>query len=524
MTDSGREVLRSLGLDALVEILETTAYGVCITGDDHRWVYVNPAGARILGRPFEEIRGRDYLLHFAEHEREVLMRLEAEQRQGDTEFYTNTIVQPDGTERLMTWSGTVVEVDGNELAPAIFHETTPVHRARRTAAELAASEHAGALDSLVQEALRGSRAAAAVLLLEHSSGELWVAASAGAAPGLPVQVAQSRALLSDLPGTDDLARGRSVFLSDGSVRFAGNPRTATWVAGLAEDDWSGAVHFGIRCDGRTTGCLVVLLPSSLTSPSEAEVAHWSSMADQIGVVVGAELIREHVSAHSALTERSRIARDLHDSVSQALFSLHARAQVIRRAFAVDDRDLALEAAEDLELLARRATAELRELLGELRPSADGCDLGATLRDLAAEVTRLDGLPVEVAFSPATLPPLPAELGQHVHRIVREALHNTVKHAGADSASVCATVDRDRLTVEVRDDGRGFDVGVAGDGFGQHTMRERARLCGGRLRVVSSPGAGTTVALDVPLDRGARRAAPVRVRVGQLSSSYTESKR
>jgi PAS domain S-box-containing protein len=494
VTDSSRDVLRSLGLEALLDILETTSYGVCVTGPQHTWVYLNPAGAELFGGSFEELRGRDYLQHFPDHERDVLLRLEGEQREGDTEFYTNTVVRPDGSERRMTWSGTVVEVDGVELAPAIFHETTPPASTRRDAST---KDRSLALAALVEDAVADSRATAGVLLLEDATGELRVAAAAGGRPELSEVVAGSGALLSDLPGTGDLTRGRSVYLSDAADRFGSNPRTERW-APLVSDGWSGAVLFGVRCDGRTAGCLVTTLPDTLTSPSESEVAHWSSIADQIGVVIGAELIREQVSQHSALVERSRIARDLHDSVSQALFSVHARAQVIRRALASDDRGLALEAAEDLELLARQATAELRALVGELRQSEDaGSDVGEALRALAAEVTRLEGLPVEVSFSPATLPLLPAPLGVHVPRIVREALHNTVKHAEASNASVCVTADRDRISVRVHDDGRGFEPG-SNDGFGQHTMRERAELCGGTLTVRSRPGAGTTVALDVPL--------------------------
>ena len=68
-TSESAAVLRSLGLDALVEMIETSGYGVCVTGDDHRWVYLNPTGCRLVGRPFDELRGEDYLLSLPEHER-----------------------------------------------------------------------------------------------------------------------------------------------------------------------------------------------------------------------------------------------------------------------------------------------------------------------------------------------------------------------------------------------------------------------------------------------------------------------
>lgn len=514
MTDrvgrTSAEVLRSLGLDALVRFLETTSYGVCVTGEDHTWVYLNPAAEEILGRPFEELRGADYLLHFPDHERDVLLALEAQQREGDREFYTNTVVQPDGTERSMTWSGTVIEAGGVTLAPAIFHETTPVERARRNAARLTAATVAGVdpevegsiraevVADLIHDTARSTRATSAVLLLEDEAGRLGVAAASGVDDTLGEQLATEPVGLSDLPAVEDLLRGRSVFLSDAADQLRGHPRTQGWVDLLSAQAWSGATFFSVRCEGRLTGCLVVLLPESVTSPSESELLSWTSLADQLGMVLGADRLRRHVWESSALNERSRIARDLHDSVSQALFSLHARAQVIRRALAADDRELALKAAEHLEHLSRQATTELRELVTELRSQRhDAEDLGSALRGIAEEVSRVDGLPVEIGLSPATLPAVDPATAEHITRITREALHNCVKHAGARSARLQVTVTESSLRVRVEDDGCGFDPGATRSGYGRHTMRERAQLLGGELTVASTPGSGTAVALEVP---------------------------
>ena len=167
------QVLRSLGLEALVEIIETIGYAVCITGDEATWAYLNPAGARLVGRSFEELRGTEYLACFAEHERPALLALEEKQREGDTGFYTNTIQRPDGTEVQITWSGTVVTVDGVELAPAFFHEVTDVRRAQVEAAELGASAARNSrggstpavLQAVAQEAVAATRALGAILLL-----------------------------------------------------------------------------------------------------------------------------------------------------------------------------------------------------------------------------------------------------------------------------------------------------------------------------------------------------------------------
>lgn len=504
----GADVLRRLGLEALIEFLETTAYGVCVTGDDHTWVYINPAGERILGRPLTELAGKDYLLHFPPHEREVLLALEATQRTGDTDFYTNTIVREDTDDVQMTWSGTVMHVEGNELAPAIFHETTPVRLAQVSAAELgAAAVRADAepargdvLASLTEEAVAATRASAAVLLCEDERGHLQVAAATGHRPELAAVVASAALGLDDVVTETDLSRGRSVFLSDIADQLAADPQTTGWVEPLCAEPWNGGAVFSVWCDGRAAGFLLAMLPATLTAPSERELALWSSLADQASVALGAQRVRAHVSAHSALSERHRIARDLHDSVSQALFSLHARAQVVRRALAADDPALATEAAQDLELLARQATTEMRALLTEPRPAPEDCaDLVPRLRELADGVHVREGLPVELTVRPADLPPFAATTVEHLARVAGEAVHNAVKHAAATGVRVRVTLEERVLTLVVQDDGRGFDSSETSAGLGQRTMRERAELLGGALEVRSAPGGGTTVRVTVPLD-------------------------
>ncbi|MDX5318592.1 MAG: PAS domain S-box protein, partial [Actinomycetes bacterium] len=250
---SSAEVLRSLGLDALVEIVETIGYGVCVTGDDHTWTYLNPAGARIIGASFEELYGRDYLLSFAEHERAALLALEHKQREGDTGFYTNTVQRPDGQELEMTWSGTVVEVDGVELAPAIFHETSTIRQAQAEAAELGAGavrlaaggSTSEVLTALVTEAVAATRACGALLLLEDAAGWLHVAAAAGLPDRVAEAVAASPARLADLPAGALLLNGRGGFLSDDRERLAGNPTTRPWLDATAGVDWRGAAKIPV---------------------------------------------------------------------------------------------------------------------------------------------------------------------------------------------------------------------------------------------------------------------------------------
>lgn len=502
------QVLRSLGIDAIVEILETIGYGVCVTGDEHTWTYVNPAGARIVGKPFEQLRGEDYLLSFAEHERAALLALEHKQREGDAGFYTNTVVRDDGTELQMTWSGTVVTVDGQEVAPAVFHEVTDVRRAQREAAELGAAavrlargrSTGDVLQALVEEAVAATRGLASMLLVGAPDGELRVVASTGFPQTMADVIRRSPARLDGLPAGDLLVRGRGGFLHDDRDRLAATEATRPWVEALAELDWRGAAKVPVRQDGRVVGVLVVIVPERITAPSESESALWESLADQAEVALGTDRLRHEVSHASATLERERIARDLHDSVNHAIFALQARAQAVERALSRDRLDLAREAAGDLTELARQATTEMRTLLTELREqAAEGPRLHLALRDLADSVSRRDGLLVALAVPETDIVDLPPATVEHLVRIAGEALHNTVKHADARRATVSVTAETGELLLTVEDDGRGFDAALSRSvGHGQRTMRERAELAGGSLSVVSRPGEGTAVVARVPI--------------------------
>ncbi len=507
-TTSSAAVLRGLGLDALVEMLETSGYGVCVTGDDHRWVYLNPAGCRLVGRPFAELQGEDYLLSFPEHERAYLLALETDQRAGDTGFYANTIVRPDGSEVGITWSGSVLHAGGQELAPAIFHPTFGLSGTGQDAMALGASAARIAeggslgdvLGSLAEEAVARSRAVACLALVNCPDGRLALGAGTGVPEGLADAVRDADLRLVDLPGGDLLTSGRLMLLSDGRTRLAASPSTAVvaeLTAGLA---WEGLVQVPLHRGGAIVGCLVLLLPATVTAPTKAELTTWSALGAHASVALADERLREQAAAHAAELERNRLGRDLHDSVSAALFSIHARAQAVQRGLAAGAPDVVAEAARDLEALAKEAVAQLRTTVSGMRRTGEfpGADLADALRDLTHTCSARTGLPVELHLDEA-VPPLDAEVTEHVLRIAGEALHNCVKHADASGATVALTSSGPDVVLTVSDDGRGFDphaVRQAG-GHGQRTMAERAVLCGGSLEVDTAPGRGTRVTVRVP---------------------------
>ena len=215
-------------------------------------------------------------------------------------------------------------------------------------------------------------------------------------------------------------------------------------------------------------------------------------------------LRRQAARAAAAQERHRLGRDLHDSVSSALFALHTRTQVVDRALAAGDLALLAAAAADMQALSGQAIAELRAMVSTMRddtPEPDGGpeqDLAAALERLAATSRSRDGLEVRLRVA-RPLPAVPGETAEHLLRIAAEAVHNCRKHAGTEAVDVELAVRGSELVLIVTDDGRGFDPGtVPGDRHGQRTMRERAVLCGGWLHVDTAPGRGTRVVARLPL--------------------------
>jgi signal transduction histidine kinase len=197
-------------------------------------------------------------------------------------------------------------------------------------------------------------------------------------------------------------------------------------------------------------------------------------------------------------ERNRLARELHDSVSQKLFGLVLNAE---SAATLLDRDPAAAGAQvdGIRELAQQALEELRELIFELRPaSLEEEGLAATLRKHVDMLRRVHGRDVELRISGAAH--TPPETEGEVLRIAQEALNNALRHADAERIELRLAARDRRLTLTVADDGVGFDPaapGVRSRRLGLTSMEERARALGGSLAVVSRPGDGTTVTLEVP---------------------------
>ena len=192
-------------------------------------------------------------------------------------------------------------------------------------------------------------------------------------------------------------------------------------------------------------------------------------------------------------ERQRLSRELHDRIGQPLAALRINLHVLRERFPAQasaelDRQAAL--VEELIRLVRVLTAELRP------PELDSIGLAAALRNYADQASARYGFVVDVLGSEFE-PRLPRVAERALFRIAQEALANAAKHARAETVTIELEQEAGAARVCVADDGKGFDAAQRRDGFGLHTMRERAEEAGGRLEIESAEGIGTRIIAIVP---------------------------
>jgi signal transduction histidine kinase len=220
------------------------------------------------------------------------------------------------------------------------------------------------------------------------------------------------------------------------------------------------------------------------------------VADQAAVAVQTARLFADLQGKAALEERQRLARELHDSVSQALFGIGLGARTARTLL---DRD-PIRAAEPLDFvisLAEAGLSEMRALIFELRPDALETEgLVTLLEQQAAALRSRHGLHVETNLGAEPEASMPVK--ETLYRIAQEALHNTAKHARASHVTLSLCQQPEGIILDVSDDGIGFDPSAAFPGhLGLRSMRERAVLHGATVEIRSSPGGGAHTRVFVP---------------------------
>ena len=250
------------------------------------------------------------------------------------------------------------------------------------------------------------------------------------------------------------------------------------------------LHVPIEIGGKIFGVFNV----DYTYPrafGDHEMRLFVALAQRAAMAIETAQLHTQAQELAVVEERGRIARDLHDAVTQTLFSASLIAEVLPRIWE-QDLDQGLERLEELRELTRGALAEMRTLLLELRPlSLAEAELGELLRQLADSL--VGRARVSVTLEIEQEHPMPPEVKVALYRIAQEALNNVAKHAQASQSQVSLRCEPQKLELEISDDGRGFDVsGVPRDRLGLGIMRERAESVGATIEIESRMGCGTRV--------------------------------
>jgi signal transduction histidine kinase len=225
-----------------------------------------------------------------------------------------------------------------------------------------------------------------------------------------------------------------------------------------------------------------------------------AFANQAAVAIENARLYERAQTLAALEERQRLARELHDSVSQALYGIALGARTARTL--VDRPETEKEQLggplDYVLSLAEAGLAEMRALIFELRPeSLESEGLVAALNKRAEAMSARHQINVKLDLCQE--PAIPLRMKESLYRVAQEALNNVVKHAQATQVDLRLLCDNGTLRLEVIDNGAGFDSHREFPGhLGLHTMRERIEGLGGELEIESAPMAGTRVLANVPI--------------------------
>jgi len=254
----------------------------------------------------------------------------------------------------------------------------------------------------------------------------------------------------------------------------------------------------IRVAGAPAGVLSVFGESGQAFTAE-EMALLATVADQLGVAVESDRLRLRAAEARVVQERQRLARDLHDAVTQSLYSLTLFAEAAREMCQGGQMDRAHQYLVRIGQTAQRALREMRLLIYELRPpDLERGGLVQALEHRLEAVERRAGIEATL-MADGSDHGLPLPVEEALYRIAQEALNNALKHAAATHVVMTLTVGHQALELAVRDNGQGFDPGVArqGGGMGLANIRQRASDLGGAATIISTPGEGTEVRVTLP---------------------------
>jgi PAS domain S-box-containing protein len=513
--DRGRDTAVAPLWSALAEYAPD---GLAVVDAEGRFVHVNAAAAALCGRDAGDLIG-------VQAPFELAMAFSADAvgllEDGPTEQVCTWDRGPGGSREFAYRARAVPAAEqGDGHSVVSFRDVTDEwHRQRRIAAiarssaKLASERSVSAtLDALASELLQVDALAGVQILTVDDSGRgLQIMGSAGFRRWSDFfdRLMECRARGATLRMVEAIESREPVIGAHRWEAIRADPAWEPLHEYLGELGWDWFASIPLMVRGQAKGVLnAFFAPGQVIGRRTLEFL--LAMAEQAAVAVDYAALLQAERALARREERQRLARDLHDSIVQHVFSIGMQAESLS---VVSGRGDAVAAgsvrriADEIGVLSKTVLADLRAMVHELRPASstqhDGFD--EAVRALVQSTANRTGLHIDLEVGEG-LDQAPPEVAEDVYRIVAEAIHNVVKHAEAETVDIRVGLRNHRVTVSVDDDGVGLgatDGTGPRTGYGLTSMQERAERWGGTVTVGPRPDRGTTLRAVVPLPVEAR---------------------
>lgn len=509
---SGSHAFRLESLDSalLASVLEASLDGFLLFNGELRCFSANRAACEILGRSLDQVRGQHLFALFADREREAgaLDQLDR---------WSMAFTRPNGEQREVECTQAMIEQGGSTQRVLMLRDMTNVRLALREAQVLkqlvTSISYTDSLEEMLSALARDvvrllGIQACFITLVGGSPPQFRVLSDYGLPVGFTATMRDLAQVGARLPTLYAFQEGRVVLHS-----FP--PTNAFYTRLFPQQRWSSEVEELLRrfldlrlqfpggnivsvpllYQGTPLGVFNAYYPFT-SQPDIADLNLFVSIAELTATTI--HNARQFLAAQdrAALEERRRLARELHDSVSQQLYGITLGVQSARH-FIETDPSYASESLDYALSLARTCQAEMRALLFVLHPEAlETVGLVTALTRHATALGTRHDLAVEIHCCPE--PALSLAAKEALYRIAQEALYNVVKHARARRVTLRMLAAGANLVLEIEDDGAGFNPAAAFPGhLGLHSMRERAQRLGGTMEIKSAAEWGTSVRVSLP---------------------------
>lgn len=312
--------------------------------------------------------------------------------------------------------------------------------------------------------------------------------------GLPDEARENLAHIDASPALSRMLRYTTAQALIGNLENMPYPLLPAFQVAGFESYFGGQLH----ANKKLVGFLSVYRTKKRTFDMN-EISLLMILAEQLGVLIENHRLQQQAEKMAVIGERQRLARELHDSITQSLYSLTLFARAGRYALEDHDREKLDQSLQNLETQATEALKEMRLLLFQLKPfPLEKLSLPAAIEQRFDDVERRLG--IQATCHMPILPEFDSQVIFELYRVVMEALNNSLKYAQAKEVRVSMAAENGEVALAIRDDGVGFDVNQVVLGMGIGYMRERVSSIDGVMTIDSSPGKGTQITIQMPVRR------------------------